>query len=120
MISSHLCLSQFLVKCITVWHTASVSFLPASASFCGKIFLFFLGDSIRRSLIGPPGPTGPQGHRGQKGEPGVVQGYAQRNLHGNSRYRYDPDRDQSDVGRMTETLDYSDVALRVTDYIKSE
>lgn len=70
----------------------------------------FAGDSVRRLIVGPPGPSGPRGQKGERGEPGYIQtqSYSQSDSHLSS------DR------RQMETLDFSNVALKVTDYIKSE
>lgn len=74
---------------------------------------------------GPPGPQGPRGYKGERGEPGYVYGNTQSQSasQGDSRYNSQQgssDRREVDVSKLTETLDYSNVALRVTDYIKSE
>lgn len=77
--------------------------------------LYFSGDSVRRTITGPPGPQGPRGQKGERGEPGYIhsQSYSQ----GSSRVS--SERREADVSKLTETLDYSNVALKVTDYIKS-
>lgn len=82
---------------------------------------YFSGDNIRRSIIGPPGPPGPMGPKGERGEPGYVQGYSQSQSysHGNSRHGSGTVGD-IDIRRLTERMDYSNVAMKVTDYIKSE
>lgn len=71
------------------------------------------GDSVRRTITGPPGPPGPRGLKGERGEPGY-QTYAQGDSHNNPQIR------QIDVSKLAETLDYSNVATKVTDYIKSK
>lgn len=58
-------------------------------------------------LPGPPGPQGPSGEKGDRGEHGYSAG---------GSYYYATDRNG---GRLDET-DYSNVALRVTDYIRSK
>lgn len=78
------------------------------------------GDNIRRTIIGPPGPPGPRGHKGERGEPGYVQGYGQTQSYSQGDSRYGSQRRETEASRLTETLDYSSVALKVTDYIKSE
>lgn len=55
-------------------------------------------------IPGPPGPPGPRGEKGDRGESGYSAAY------------YAPDRNGL---RLTET-DYSNVAIKVTDYINSE
>lgn len=81
-------------------------------------FSFFpSGDNVRRTIIGPPGPQGPRGHRGERGErgePGYSQSYTQ---HSQSSSNHGL---EVDVSRVAEAMDYSSVARRVTDYIKSE
>ena len=98
---------------------------------------------------GPQGPPGPRGERGEPGysqTQHTVYGQGQQSY--DPRYdarrdserrdsqrqdsqrsdsdRYDSqrrdggERREVDVSRLTETLDYSNVALRVSDYIKSE
>ncbi len=55
---------------------------------------------------GPPGPPGPPGHKGERGEAG---------------HSYHSARIQSrHDSEISEPVDYSNVALKVTDYIKSE
>ena len=61
--------------------------------------------------MGSPGLPGPPGPRGLKGD-----SYSQ----GDPRYHQDSESSQADARRLSETLDYSNVALRVTDYIRSE
>lgn len=84
-------------------------------------FFFPSGDNVRRAIIGPPGPPGPRGHkgdRGERGEPGYSQSYSQQSQsysQGSSHHGL-----QVDVSRVAEAMDYSSVARRVTDYIKSE
>lgn len=79
------------------------------------------GDNVRRTIIGPPGPQGPRGHRGERGErgePGYSQSYTQHSqsyTQGSSNHGL-----EVDVSRVAEAMDYSSVARRVTDYIKSE
>ncbi|KAM7418398.1 hypothetical protein PAMA_015835 [Pampus argenteus] len=58
---------------------------------------YVTSDGIRRAMFGLPGPPGPPGPPGHKGEPGVLSA-GDWNL---------------------DTGDYSNMALRVTDYIKS-
>ena len=83
---------------------------------------FLTGDNVRRTIIGPPGPQGPRGQKGDRGEPGYIQNYAQgqSQSHSQSDSRFGSQIRQIDVSKLTETLDYSDVASKVTDYIKSE
>lgn len=84
---------------------------------------YLSSDSIRHSFIGQPGPPGsqgPRGHKGDPGEPGGVQTNRQSYAQSDPRYSSDLERRQSDIGRLTEPLDYSNVALRVTDYIKNQ
>ena len=59
------------------------------------------GQRYVSSPPGPPGPQGPAGPKGDRGEPG------HQNYYGTDRARAD-------------TVDYSSMALRVTDYIRSE
>lgn len=90
-----------------------------SADLSSQTNLFFSGDNVRRYITGPPGPQGPRGQKGERGDPGYVQGYAQSQsyTHGDSRQTSDQ---RAFISRLTENLDYSNVALKVTDYIKSE
>lgn len=63
------------------------------------------------------------GPKGERGEPGYVQGYSQSQSysHGNSRHGSDSQTVRDiDIRRLTERMDYSNVAMKVTDYIKSE
>lgn len=70
----------------------------------------FSGDAMRRYASGQPGPPGPPGPRGEKGDRGD-SGYS-----GGGGYYYATDRNEVRVA----DADYSNVALRVTDYIQSE
>lgn len=86
--------------------------------YCDNDVFFFSGDSVRRTIIGPPGPPGPRGLKGERGEPGYSQSYSQQSQsHSQSGSHHGL---QVDVSRVAEAMDYSNVALRVTDYIKSE
>ncbi|KAK1791136.1 hypothetical protein P4O66_002169 [Electrophorus voltai] len=67
-------------------------------------------DAMRRYSSGPPGPPGPPGPRGEKGDHGE-SAYS----HGSGLY-YGADHNG---GQLAEA-DYSSVALRVTDYIRSQ
>lgn len=68
--------------------------------------IFFSGDTVRRYVHGPPGPPGPTGQKGERGEAG---------------HSYHSVRSQYRSGsEISEPVDYSNVALKVTDYIKSE
>lgn len=78
------------------------------------------GDSVRRTIVGPPGPPGPMGQKGERGEPGYSQSYMQSQSYTHGDSHYGAQRRETDVSRLTETLDYSNVAMKVTDYIKSE
>lgn len=78
---------------------------------------YFSGDSVRRAIIGPPGP---RGEKGDRGEPGYVQGYSQSQSYSQGGSQHGSGRRDIDVRQLTETLDYSNVAMKVTDYIKSE
>lgn len=71
-------------------------------------------------MSGPPGPRGPPGQKGDRGEPGHVQGYIQSQSYSQGGSRHGSERREIDISRLTETLDYSNVAMKVTDYIKSE
>lgn len=82
--------------------------------------LYFSGDSVRQFITGPPGPQGPRGQKGERGEPGFIQSYAQSQSYSQGDSRYASGRRDVDISRLAETLDYSNVALKVTDYIKSE
>lgn len=82
--------------------------------------LYFSGDSIRRAITGPPGPPGPMGQKGERGEPGYIQRYTQSQSYSQGDSRHSSERREVDVSKLAETLDYSNVALKVTDYIKSE
>ncbi len=75
----------------------------------------FSGDSVRRAIIGPPGP---RGEKGDRGEPGYVQGYMQSQSYSQGGSHHGSGR--RDISGLTETMDYSNVAMKVTDYIKSE
>lgn len=61
---------------------------------------------MRRYIQSPPGPPGPPGQKGERGEPGLSY------QNPRSQYRYGTE--------ITEPVDYSNVAIKVTDYIKSE
>lgn len=61
---------------------------------------------MRHYVHGPPGPPGLPGQKGERGEPGHSYHNAR------SQHRYGSE--------ISEPLDYSNVALKVTDYIKSE
>lgn len=78
------------------------------------------GDNVRRSIIGPPGPPGPRGHKGERGEPGYIQTYAQSQSYSQGTSGQGLKRGEIEVGSLTDTSDYSRVAMKVTDYIKSE
>lgn len=78
------------------------------------------GDSVRRTIVGPPGPQGPKGQKGERGEPGYSQSYVQTQSYQQGNARYGSQQRDIDVSKLTETLDYSSVAMKVTDYIKSE
>lgn len=80
--------------------------------------LFSPGDSVRRTIVGPPGPQGPKGQKGERGEPGYSQSFIQTQSYPQGDARYSSQ--QFDVNKLTESLDYSSVAMKVTDYIKSE
>lgn len=82
--------------------------------------LCFSGDSIRRAITGPPGPPGPRGEKGDRGDSGLVQGYLQSQGYSQGHSRYGSERREIDVSSLVENLDYSSVAMKVTDYIKSE
>lgn len=84
------------------------------------INFYLSGDVVRRSIIGPPGSPGPRGQKGEQGEPGYTQGYAQSQSYAASDPRYGSERRSADISRLAENLDYSSVAIKVTDYIKSE
>lgn len=73
------------------------------------------GDNVRRTFIGPPGPPGPRGQRGERGEPGYLHSEAQSLASQRSS-----ERRETNLSRIYETMDYSTVARRVTDYIRSE
>lgn len=62
---------------------------------------------MRRYTSGLPGPPGPPGPRGEKGDRGDSVG---------GGYYYAADRN----GVRLAEADYSNVALKVTDYIRSE
>lgn len=81
---------------------------------------FLTGDNVRRTIIGPPGPQGPRGQKGDRGAPGYVQSYTHSQSYSQGDSGYGSQRGEVDVGKLTETLDYSNVAKKVTDYIKSE
>lgn len=78
------------------------------------------GDSVRRTITGPPGPPGPRGLKGERGEPGYLQTYAQSQTYAQGDSHNNPQVRQIDVSKLAETLDYSNVAIKVTDYIKSK
>lgn len=82
---------------------ANTSLLTATSI---NSFIFFSGDTMRRYVHSAPGPPGPPGQKGERGEPG----HSYQNAR--SQYRYGTD--------ITEPVDYSNVAIKVTDYIKSE
>ena len=63
---------------------------------------------------------GPPGQKGDRGEPGYSQSYVHSSSYPQGDPRYGSDRKDIDVSRLAERLDYSNVALKVTDYIKSE
>ncbi|KAA0717944.1 hypothetical protein E1301_Tti001462 [Triplophysa tibetana] len=65
---------------------------------------YFNSDAVRRYAL--PGPPGPTGQKGERGEPGLNY------QNGRSQYRFG-----TETG---EALDYSNVALKVTDYIKDQ
>lgn len=67
--------------------------------------------------MGPPGPQGPRGQKGDRGDSGYTRGYGHSDSYPQGDPRYGSD---IDVSRVAERLDYSNVALKVTDYIKSE
>lgn len=85
-----------------------------------EINFCFSGDNVRRAIIGPPGPPGPRGHKGERGEPGYTQSYAQSQSYYQGTSRHGSEHKDIDVSRLAETMDYSNVAMKVTDYIKSE
>jgi len=61
---------------------------------------------MRRYVQSPPGPPGPPGQKGERGDPG---------------HSYQNARSQQRFGtEISEPVDYSNVAIKVTDYIKSE
>lgn len=61
---------------------------------------------MRHYVHGQPGPPGPPGQKGERGEAGHSYHSGRRN------YGFGSD--------ISEPVDYSNVALKVTDYIKSE
>ncbi|XP_021414891.2 collagen alpha-1(XVII) chain [Oncorhynchus mykiss] len=68
---------------------------------------YIQSDGIRGGMFGLPGPPGPPGSQGHKGE------------QGSSRYGHAFDHRTSEGRRLAETeTDYSNIAVRVTDYIK--
>lgn len=74
-----------------------------------QIVLSLPGDGTRGGMFGPPGPPGPPGPQGHKGE------------QGSSGYGHAFDHRTSEGRRLAETeteTDYSNIAVRVTDYIK--
>lgn len=81
--------------------------------------LYFPGDNVRRFITGTPGPPGPRGPKGERGEPGYTQGYVQSQSYSQGDSRSSSDQREI-IRKLTETLDYPSVALKVTDYIKSE
>lgn len=62
------------------------------------------------------GPPGPRGQKGERGESGYVQGHT--SSHGDARYA--SGQREVDLSSLAERLDYSNVAMKVTDYIKSK
>lgn len=68
-------------------------------------------------IIGPPGPPGPRGHKGERGEPGYSSSYTQSRSYSQGTSQHGL---EVDVSRLAEAMDYSSVAVKVTDYIKSE
>lgn len=80
---------------------------------------YFTSDDVRRALVGPAGPPGPRGYKGDRGEPGRVQAVPQSYSHGDQQH-VNADGRRRDIEALTETLDYSNVALRVTDYIRNQ
>lgn len=70
----------------------------------------FSGDAMRRFASGhsgAPGPPGPRGEKGDRGDSGNS---------GGGGYYYATDHN----GVRLAEADYSNVALKVTDYIRSE
>lgn len=65
---------------------------------------------MRRYTTGQPGPPGPPGPRGEKGDRGDSA------FSGGGGYFYPTDRN----GVRLAEADYSNVALKVTDYIRSK
>lgn len=82
--------------------------------------VYFSGDSVRHAIIGPPGPQGPRGQKGERGEPGYVHGYSQSQSYSQGNSRHGSGLSDANVRTLVDTMDYSNVAMKVTDYIKSE
>uniref|UniRef100_A0AAV2JIN7 Uncharacterized protein n=1 Tax=Knipowitschia caucasica TaxID=637954 RepID=A0AAV2JIN7_KNICA len=79
---------------------------------------YMSSESVRRSIMGPPGP---QGQKGDRGEPGYIHSQTQSYSQGDSRYGSQGTQiKEIDIRGLTETLDYSNVAMKVTDYIKNQ
>ncbi|CAM4726837.1 unnamed protein product [Leuciscus chuanchicus] len=63
-------------------------------------------DTMRRYIHSSPGPPGPPGQKGERGDPG---------------HSYQNARSQHRFGtEISEPVDYSNVAIKVTDYIKNQ
>lgn len=100
---------------------------------------FVSDESVLRSITGPPGPPGPRGEKGERGDSSYILQTTHERSHGQSsdrgysqngerRYHLDSERRQGQNGntgygyneRWLETADYSNMALKVAEYIKSK
>ncbi|KAI3362716.1 hypothetical protein L3Q82_001780 [Scortum barcoo] len=86
-------------------------------SIRSEIQAYLNSDNVRRAIIGPPGP---RGEKGDRGEPGYVRSYTQSQSYSQGGSQHSSSRRDIDVSQLTETLDYSNVAIKVTDYIKNQ